>query len=229
MPGMPTSLDSVLRKLKQKGSARNLAGMAHFGMSVDARLGVSVADIRQIDKGFGHDHQLALALWKTGFAEARIMASIIDEPEKVTQKQMEQWVKGLDSWDVCDQVCMNLFEKTPWAWEKVTEWAQRDEEFVKRAAFSLLACLAWHNKTASDDQFIAYFPVLKSGATDERNFVRKAVNWALRAIGKRNLALNRAAIKLAKEIQRLDSKAARWIAADALRELEGTAVKKRLK
>jgi 3-methyladenine DNA glycosylase AlkD len=147
----------------------------------------------------------------------------------VTQKQGEKWVKDFNSWDVCDQVCMNLFEKTPWAWQKIIEWAGREEEFVKRAAFALMACLAWHDKNAPDENFIKLFPLLRQGATDERNFVRKAVNWALRNIGKRNIRLNRAAIQLAEEIGRIDSKTARWIASDAIRELKSVPVQQRLK
>jgi 3-methyladenine DNA glycosylase AlkD len=175
--------------------------------------------MRRIAKAAGKDHAAALALWRTGIAEARSVASMIAVPEQLTEEQMEAWVKDFDSWDVCDQVCMNLFEKSPMAGRKVMEWSSREEEFVKRAAFALLACIAWHDRRATDDELTAFLPVIVSGATDERNFVKKAVSWALRTIGKRNRALNQAAIQTAKEIQRLDSKAARWIAADALREL----------
>jgi 3-methyladenine DNA glycosylase AlkD len=168
-------------------------------------------------------------LWKTGIAEAKIVAAMVDEPGKLTEEQMEDWVKGIDSWDVCDQVCMNLFEKNQLAWTKIVDWSEREEEFVKRTAFSLIACLAWHDKKASDEKFIELFPILIRGATDERNFVKKAVNWALRTIGKRNLNLNKAAIDAAKEIQRLDSKAARWVASDTLRELQSEAVQARLR
>jgi len=141
---------------------------------------------------------------------------------------MEEWVKDFNSWDVCDQVCMNLFDKSPLAWKKVYDWSRREEEFIKRAAYSLIACLAWHDKKAGDEEFLKFLPLIQQGSTDERNFVKKAVNWALRGIGKRNPFLNRQAIKTAKEIQKLDSKAARWIATDAIRELESPAVRKRL-
>jgi len=157
------------------------------------------------------------------------LASMVDEPDKLTEAQMDSWVLGFDSWDVCDQVCMNLFEKSPLAWKKMTEWSIREEVFVKRAAFALIACLAWHSKTAKDEDFVGVFPILKSGAVDERNFVKKAVNWALRNVGKRNLNLNKAAIELAKEITQMDSKAAKWIGSDAVRELESEAVQKRLR
>jgi 3-methyladenine DNA glycosylase AlkD len=141
---------------------------------------------------------------------------------------MEEWVRGFNSWDVCDQVCMNLFDRTPLAWQKVRDWAEREEEFVKRAAFTLIACLAWHDKTAADEVFIELLPIIIRESSDERNFVKKAVNWALRHIGKRNEKLNRAAIEAAKQIQRIDSKASRWVAADAIRELESEAVRQRL-
>jgi 3-methyladenine DNA glycosylase AlkD len=154
---------------------------------------------------------------------------LIGEPNQLTEEQMEDWVKDFNSWDVCDQVCMNLFDKTPLAWKKISDWSQREEEFVKRAAFSLIACLAWHDKTAGDQRFINLLPVIKREAVDERNFVKKAVNWALRHIGKRNSNLNQVAINAAKEIREIDSKAARWIASDAIRELESEAVQGRLK
>ena len=203
--------------------------MAKFGMAVEKRLGVSVPNIRLVAKEIGRDHVLALALWKTGVAEARIVASIIADPDRITEEQAEQWVKTFNSWDICDQVCQNLFDKTSWTWQKIPTWAERDEEFVKRAAFALLACLAWHDKQAADERFIELFPILKGGASDERNFVKKAVNWALRNIGKRNRRLNNKTLQLAKEIQRMDSRAARWIAADAIRELQNGAVQRKLK
>jgi 3-methyladenine DNA glycosylase AlkD len=222
------SVEQALKKLRARARPDQIQGMARFGIAADKRLGLSVPDMRQIAKELGPDHQLALALWKTGIPDARIVAAMIDEPDKVTEKQMEDWVRGVNSWDVCDQLCMNLFERTPLAWKKVLDWSERKEEFVKRAAFALIACLAWHDKDADDARFIRLLPVIKRAATDERNFVRKAVNWALRTIGKRNARLNKAAIQTARRIQELDSKAARWIAADALRELTSDAVQKRL-
>ena len=223
------SVEEVLNKLKAKASPDKVEGMAKYGMVAEQRLGVSVPDMRKIAKEVGKDHKLALELWERGMPEARIVAAMIDEPEKLTEEQMEEWVKDINSWDVCDQVCMNLFEKTPLAWKKILDWSEREEEFVKRTAFALIACLGWHDKDTEDEGFIKLFPVIKHGATDERNFVKKAVNWALRNIGKRNPNLNKAAIKAAKEIQRIDSKAARWIASDAIRELESEAVQRRLR
>ncbi len=223
------SVKDVLDKLQSKAQPEQLKGMAKYGMVVEQRLGVSVPDMRKLAKEIGRDHKLALDLWRTGVAEARIVAGMVGDPAKLTEEQMEEWVKGINSWDVCDQVCDNLFEKNQLAWKKIVDWSEREEEFVKRTAFSLIACLAWHDKKASDEKFIELLPVIMRGATDERNFVKKAVNWALRNIGKRNLNLNRAAINAAKEIQRLDSKAARWIAADAIRELESDAIQSRLR
>jgi len=223
-----TSVKEVLEKLKARARPDQLEGMARFAIVGKGRLGVSVPEMRRLAKEIGKDHELALELWKTGIPDARILAGMVGEPDKLTEKQMDDWVLDFDSWDVCDQVCMNLFEKTPLAVKKIHDWSLRDEEFVKRTAYALIACLAWHDKKAEDEKFIALFPVIKQGATDERNFVKKAVNWALRNIGKRNPSLNKAAIKLAKEIRQMDSKAARWIAANAIRELESDAVQKRL-
>jgi len=223
------SVEEVLKKLKANAKPDQLGAMARYGMVAERRLGVSVPNMRKIAKQVGKDHKLALELWSTEIPEAMIVAAMIDEPERLTEKQMDEWVKDINSWDICDQVCMNLFEKTPLAWKKILDWSQREEEFVKRTAFALIACLAWHNKKARDEKFIQLFPVIKREATDERNFVKKAVNWALRNIGKRNPKLNKAAIKTAKEIQRIDSKAARWIASKAIIELESEAVQKRLR
>lgn len=223
------STGDVLNKLRKKARPDQLKGMARYGIVIEKRLGVSVPEMRRLAKELGKNHKLALSLWKTGIPEAKIIAAMIDEPEKVTENQMEDWVKDINSWDVCDQVCMNLFEKTPLAWKKIRDWSRRDEEFVKRTAYSLIACLAWHDKEADDMKFIKLLPVIEFGATDERNFVKKAVNWALRNIGKRNRKLNKAGINAARKIGRINSKAARWVASDAIRELTSDAVKKRLK
>jgi len=224
-----SSVEGVLKKLRTKARPDQLEGMARYGIVTRRRLGVSVPDMRKIAKESGKDHKLAIQLWKTGIPEAKIIATMIDEPEKLSETQMEDWVRGINSWDICDQACASLFEKTPLAWRKILDWSNREEEFVKRAAFALIACLAWHDKDAKDEKFIKLFPVIKRGATDNRNFVKKAVNWALRNIGKRNQNLNTAAVRAAKEIQRIDSKAARWIASDAIRELESEAVQRRLR
>jgi 3-methyladenine DNA glycosylase AlkD len=222
------STTAVLTLLRAAANPAGRDEMARVGIVGAHRLGVSVPEMRRIAKANGRDHALALALWKTGIADARILASMIADPAKLAERDMEAWARDFDSWDVVDQVCSNLFDKTPFARRKILEWSARDEEYVKRAAFVLIACVAWHDKIASDAEFIAWLPLIAGAATDARNFVRKAVNWALRNIGKRNTALNRAAIRTAEEIQRLDSKAARWIAADALRELRSDAVQQRL-
>jgi len=220
--------EEVLERLESKARPDQLEGMAIYGMAIEKRLGISIPELRKLAKEIRKTHELALELWKTGIAEARILAAMIGDPEKLTEEQMEEWVKDINSWDVCDQVCMNLFDKSPLAWKKVLDWSEREEEFVKRAAFSLIACLAWHDKKAEDGKFVELLPVIEREAIDQRNYVKKAVNWALRHIGKRNKALNKAAIDAAKEIRQLDSKSARWIASDAIRELESKAVQRRL-
>jgi 3-methyladenine DNA glycosylase AlkD len=189
---------------------------------------VKMPELRRIAKITGKNHELAGKLWDEGYGETRILASLIDVPEQVTESQMEKWVVGFDSWDVCDQCCMNLFRKTSFANKKIFEWSTREEEFVKRAAFTLIAVLAVHNKQAEDDEFEQFFPLIIRESTDNRNYVKKAVNWALRHIGKKNIHLNQKAIEIAKEIQDIDSKSARWIASDALRELKSEKVQKRL-
>lgn len=223
------SKDEVLEMLYAQAQIERVEGMARYGMTSQGRLGVKMPEIRKIARQVGKDHRLAIELWDTGLAEARILASMLAEPEQLTGVQMETWVVDFNSWDVCDQVCMNLFEKSPLAWEKIHAWSIREEQYVKRAAFALIACLAWHDKGAQDEDFIGLLPVIQRGADDERNYVKKAVNWALRNIGKRDLALNQAAIQAAQQIGQIDSKAARWIAADALRELQGEKVQRRLR
>jgi len=221
--------EEILKRLNSLANPENVAGMTRFGINPKGTLGISLYTLRPMAKEIGKDHKLARQLWKSGIHEARILAGMVDEPEKVTEKQMESWVRDIDSWDVCDQVCSNLFDKTSFAYDKAVEWSSRKEEFVKRSGFVLMACLAVHDKKADNEVFESFFPIIKREAHDERNFVKKAVNWALRQIGKRNLALNRKAVKAAKEIQKMDSKSARWIASDALRELTGEKVQKRLK
>jgi len=209
----------IIKKLKSFSSKKNVAGMARFGINPKYALGVSVPVLRDLAKKTGRDHKLALSLWKSRIHEARILASMIDEADKVTEKQMDSWVKDFNSWDLCDQCCMNLFDKTAFNWKKALEWPKREEEFVRRAGFALMASLAVHDKKAKDKDFIKLFPLIKKYSIDERNFVKKAVNWALRQIGKRNAVLREKCIKLAKEIQKTDSKSAQWIAKDAVREL----------
>jgi len=219
----------VIKKLKSLANPKNVAGMARFGINPHKTLGISIPHLRALAKQTGKNHGLAGQLWASGIHEARILAGLVDEPEKVTGRQMDKWARDFDSWDVCDGACMNLFDRLERAPEKAVQWSKRKEEFVKRAGFALMACLAWHSKTMKDRQFLRFLPIIKRESTDNRNYVRKAVNWALRQIGKRNLYLNKQAVKAAQSIKNMDSQAARWIAADALRELSGKPVLKRLR
>jgi 3-methyladenine DNA glycosylase AlkD len=217
----------ILRFLKSLANPESVKGMARFGINPENAYGVSIPDLRRLARQIGKDHTLAGQLWSSGIHEARILAGMIDNPKQVTESQMERWAKDFDSWDLCDQCCSNLFDKTLYAYQKAIEWSERRQEFVKRAGFVLMAVLAVHDKDADNDQFIQFFPIIKREASDERNFVKKAVNWALRQIGKRNRALNQAAVDVGQEIKTIDSRAARWIAGDALRELTNEKVQSR--
>ena len=223
------SLKKIMKKIKSFSSKEAVKGMARYGINPNKTLGVSIPCLRNIAGEIGKDHFLAIQLWATEIHEARILASMVDEQQLVTEKQMERWVKDFDSWDVCDQCCMNLFEKTDFAYKKAVQWSRNRHTFTKRAGFTLMARLAVSDKKMNDKTFLKFFPLIKKESVDERNYIKKAVNWALRQIGKRSLYLNKQAINLAKEIQKLDSKSARWIANDALRELTSEAVRKRIK
>jgi 3-methyladenine DNA glycosylase AlkD len=218
----------LVAHLRKLGSERNRQGMARFGINVQNACGVEVPKLRRLARHIGTHHQLALELWGTKVHEARLLAAYIDDYKLVDERQMERWVRDFDSWDVCDQVCSSLFDKTDFAHRKAIEWSGRKEEYVKRAGFAMMATLAVHDKRAGKAAFEKFFPYIVQGASDERNYVKKAVNWALRQIGKRSLTLNREAVGVARRIATLDSPSAKWIAADALRELESEAVKKRL-
>ena len=215
-------------RLRRMGNPKNVAGMARFGINPSRTLGISVLDLRRLARDLGTDHTLAQKLWASGIHEARILASFIDDPHLVTAAQLDRWVAAFDSWDVCDQVC-GLFEQTRWARTKITAWARDDREFVRRAAFAMIAGLAVHDKALHNRDFEPFLRLIRRAATDDRNFVRKAVNWALRSIGKRNRVLNRRAVAVAQALRRLDSPPARWIAADALRELTSKKVADRLR
>jgi len=220
----------VVKKLESLKNPKNVEGMARFGIRPKTKvLGIPIPETRKLAKIIGKNHDLALKLFDSGIHEARILAGYISEPEKFTKQQLEDWVKTFDSWDVVDQVCSAVLDKTKFVPKVIFEFAKREEEFVKRTAFTLIACLTVHDKKMYDKEFIKFFPLIKKASTDERNFVRKAVNWALRQIGKRNKKLNRQAIGLAKEIQKINSKSARWIANDAIRELTDKKVQARLK
>ena len=219
----------VLNRLDSLAKPENIEGMARYGICTRNALGVPVAELRKIAKTIGTDHRLALELWDTGIHEARILAGIIDDPAGVTGDQLERWILDVDSWDVCDQLCGNLIERTLFAYNKAAEWSLRDEEFVKRAGFSLMARLAVSDKEASDETFLPFLRRIYEESADQRNFVKKAVNWALRQIGKRNTGLHKKAVETAERILRKNSRTAHWIARDALRELAGEKVRAKLK
>ena len=223
------SARDVVRTLELLGDRSRLEGMARFGIDTTRAVGVTVTELRRLARDLGHDHELAAALWASGVHEARLLASLVDEPAMVTEAQMEAWVADLDSWDVCDGVCGNLFDRTPFALDKAVEWSTREPEFEKRAAFALMASAAVHRKDLPDAAFASLLPVIRAQAIDERNYVKKAVSWALRQIGKRSPGLNSRAVRTAEQIERIDSRAARWVARDALRELLSDAVKARLR
>lgn len=220
--------DEVITHLKSISTHAHLQGMQKFGIDSTHAIGVSIPQLRAVAKKIKVNHTLALELWKTGVHEARILASMIDDPAQVTGKQIDSWVKDFNSWDLCDQVCGNLFDRTPHVVDKVTKYSTNKKEFIKRAAFTIMAEYAVHNKTAPDKIFIEWLTIVEREACDERNFVSKAVNWALRGIGKRNRALNAEALKTAKSILAQNAKAAKWVALNAIKELESEAVKKKV-
>lgn len=212
-------VDSAIVWLKRRGTKRNRDGMARYAIPSGNAFGVSVADLRAFAKRLGPNHELALALWKTGWYEARMLTSFVAEPARVTPAQMDRWARDFDSWAICDTMCFHLFDRTPHAWKKVTEWSDRPEEFVKRSAFALLASVALHDKGAPDKPFVGSLRLIERAATDERNFVKKGVSWALRGVGRRNAQLNAAAVKVARRLVDSPDAAACWVGRDALREL----------
>lgn len=218
-----------MRELKRHGKKRNVEGMAHYGIRAKKVFGVSRPDQDAISGKIGKNHALGEQLWKTGIHDARILGMLISEADKVTPSQMERWVKDFDNWDVCDRTCCHLFVDAEGAWQKAFAWSRRKRELEKRAGFALAAFLVVHNKESGDAPFQKFLKEIEREAWDERNFVRKAVNWALRNIGKRNMALNRAAIRCAERIRKQEHSSAKWIAADALRELKSEAVQGRLR
>ena len=210
------------------GDPSRLDGMARYGIRTDRAVGVPVTELRRLARGLYPDHELAAALWTSGVHEARILASLVDDPALVSEGQMDAWVSDLDSWDVCDAVCGNLFDRTPFALDKAVEWTERQPEFERRAGFVLMACAAVHRKDLADAAFAGLLPTIREASTDDRTYVKKAVSWALRQIGKRSLGLNAKAIRIAEQIGRNDARASRWVSRDALRELRSDAVQARL-
>lgn len=216
---MSSQAADILDQLKALGNSKDVAGMAHFGIRVEKAFGVRVSTLRKMAKEIGRDHQLAEALWASGYHEARILACLVDEAGDISEAQMDAWIKDFDSWDLCDTCTGSLFDRHPQAYEKAMEWSQLESEFERRAGFAMMAWLALHDKKEADLRFEEFFPYIEAGSIDERNYVKKAVSWALRQIGKRNLGMRDKAIVLANTIHRLDSTSAKWIASDALREL----------
>jgi 3-methyladenine DNA glycosylase AlkD len=219
----------IVRELEALGDPANVEGMARYGIRSARVLGVTTPVVRAMARRIGRDHELAAALWKTGVLEARAIAALIDDPAQVTRQQMERWVRAFDSWAVCDGVCCNLFDRTPLALEKIPEWTVRKEEYVKRAGFVLMAGLSVHDRRAPDALFRGFLPIIEREANDGRNFVKKAVNWALRQIGKRNIALNAAAVRVCRRLVARPEPSARWIGHDALRELTGATTVERIR
>lgn len=220
--------DYIITQLVKLSNPEDIEGMKRFGIKSQKSYGVRIPELRKIAKKAGKNHNLAKELWEADYRETKILACMIDDSELVTEEQMDDWVSNFDSWEICDQCCMNLFRKTSFVNKKIFEWSTHPEEFVKRAAFTLIAVLAVHDKKALDVKFEQYFPIIINESTDTRNFVKKAVNWALRGIGKRNTALNEKSIKIAEKINNIDSKGAKWIAKDALRELKSEKVQKKI-
>jgi 3-methyladenine DNA glycosylase AlkD len=221
-------IGSVLAALNRLATKKTRDGMARYGIPSDNALGVTVGDLKKLAKQIGRNHDLAAGLWTTNVYEARMLACFVDDPAEVTSAQMDQWCRDFDSWAICDTACFALFDRTPHAWKKVAPWAKRREEFMRRAGFALLACLGGHDKTSGDEPFAKALLLVEPASTDERNFVKKGVNWALRSVGRRSPMLHAAAIDIATRLSKSEVAAARWIGKDALRELTSPAVIKRM-
>lgn len=218
----------ILAWLKRRGSRRNVEGMARYAITAEKVFGVSMATMKPLARRLRPDHALAVALWKTGWYEARILAVLIDEPARLTVAQMNAWVRDFDNWAICDTSCFHLFDKSPLAWGRIDRWASSPREFVKRAAFALMAGLALHDRATEDARFLALLPIIERESTDARNFVKKGVNWALRSIGHRNRALHEASMTLARRLAASDVPSARWIGKDAIRDLDRVLVRERV-
>ena len=218
----------VLAWLRKKRTRRTRDSMSRYGITARRAFGVPTGALLALGKRIGADHDLATALWDSGWYEARLLAALVGEPERLTRRQMNAWAVSFENWGDCDTVCFKLFDRTPLAWEMARRWAASPREFVKRGGFVLMACLALHDQEAPDRRLLAFLPAIHKGASDERNFVKKGVNWALRAIGERSAGLNRAAVAAAKRLARSEAAAPRWVGQDALRHLEGPKVRLRL-
>jgi 3-methyladenine DNA glycosylase AlkD len=226
--GVEGQVQAALASLEKMSTKRDRDNLVRFGITATRAYGVSMSNIQVLAKRLGRSHELAAALWNTGWYEARMLTSFVDDPARVTPAQMDRWCRDFDNWGTCDTVCFHLFDKTPHAWAKVAQWADSRHEFVKRAAFALLACLALHDKRAGDESFVRCLPLIERAATDERNFVKKGVSWALRLIGRRNPALNAAAVTVATRLSTSSEAAARWVGKGALKELTSPLVTRQL-
>jgi 3-methyladenine DNA glycosylase AlkD len=228
----PRDVDAQVRLalawLERRGSKKNRDGMARYGIVAKKAFGVSMATMQTLARRLGRDHALAQALWRTGWYEARMLVSFVADPVRLTTAEMDRWCRDFDNWAICDTLCFHLFDKTPLGWAKVGQWARRTPEFEKRAAFALLAALALHDRTAPDSRYLTAMRLIPGAATDERNFVRKGVSWALRSIGHRNLSLLTAASDLGATLARSDDATARWVGKDVLRDLTRPAIRQRL-
>ena len=218
----------TLRWLERKGTKANRDGMARYGIVAQKVFGVSMTTLKTFAKKLGRDHELALALWDTGWYEARMLTAFVDEPKRVTAAQMDRWARDFDNWAICDSICFHLFDKTPHAWRKIELWSGRKQEFVKRAGFALLASVALHDKKTADAPFIASLRLIRKAASDDRNFVKKGVSWALRGVGHRNRLLHTAALALAEELARSSNSTERWIGKDAIRDITRPAILRRV-
>ena len=227
-PAAPLSVPAILKELETLATTRDHDNLARFGITAPKAYGVSIANIQKLAKRLGRDHALASALWKTGWYEARLLTAFVDEPERVTSAQMDRWCRDFDNWGICDTICFHLFDRTPYAWDKVEQWHSRRAEFEKRAAFALLASLALHDKQAADRQFVDGLALIETAAGDDRNFVKKGVSWALRLIGRRNAPLNAEALAVARRLAASSNGAASWIGRGAVKELTGPVVRRQL-
>jgi 3-methyladenine DNA glycosylase AlkD len=229
MPQNDATVESVVAWMKRTGSPKAAAGLSRYGLPTDKAFGISVATLRTYAKGIGTNHDLALKLWKTGWLDARILASFLGDPAKVTPAMMDAWCRDFDNWGTVDTPCFTLFDRSPHAWKVIPKWVKEKGEFQKRAGFVMMACLAGHDKTAKDAPFLKFLPMIERGASDDRNFVKKGVSWALRGIGHRNPALHAAAVKTATKLSKSDDATERWVGRDALKDITRPAVVKKVR
>ena len=213
------SSTDILEVLRRKGTRKTVAGMARYGIVAKRAFGVPMGQLKTLSKRLGKNHALAVELWDSGWYEARLLAALVGEPEKLTRRLMDQWARDFENWADCDTACFALFDRSPLAWERARQWSRSPKEFVKRGGFVLMACLALHDKTAPDKPFLGFLPLIEQGARDERNFVSKGVNWALRSIGRRNRTLKAASLKVAERLATASAPAPRWVGKDAARQL----------